>query len=140
MTVIAPRSSPSGPLGAPFAAQFIGYTLLAPFELVVLAAGHVPGLYELRLGLNVRATSTSVINRIYTYSAPGVGLNSTQTSGSGSLNVLGGPINPGSQFQTGSTLISDGRLPIKLQLTPTLVGSPIVDVYGGALLFSRLIT
>lgn len=140
MTLLVPHASPSGPLGAPLAIQSLGYTLTAPLEMVLLAAGHLPGIYEARFWMNVRATSPSVINRVFTYSAPNVGLSTTISNSSGALNALGSPLTPGSQYQTGSSLISDGRLPIKVLASPVLSGSPLVDLYGTALLFNRILS
>lgn len=120
----------------PHASSVIGWNGSGPQILTLQPANHTPGLYSISAAAIIRvAASGGMLGRSYQYSAPNFG--PTATIGFSTVGMIT-PGPPGAAF-TSVTCISDGSTPITLTFTPTAVtGSPIVDLYGAAVLQGRL--
>ncbi len=108
-------------------AEIIGWNAGSTLQVVMLAAGHTPGLYSIDVCVVVRvAASAGTAARSILYSAPNFGSTSIAGFGGSSLTVAGNPVG---SFTTLSVM-SDGSGPVTFQFVPAgVTGSPSVDVY-----------
>lgn len=131
------RSSPSGPLIAELLAEapvarVEGYTAASTLSLLLLAAGHTPGLYIIASTIIARVAATAgSLLRTITFPAPlfeGTGV--VQGLANIAINTPG---NSNTNF-TSISLYSSGAGPIHFHFTGTgVTGSPVLDVTARAI-------
>lgn len=105
-----------------------GYTAGAILNMIVLAAGHLPGFYLISLAVVVRAAATAgSVTRSYAFTSAGA----LAIGGFGAAAITSvGP--PNASF-TSISVYSDGVGPIRVLLTPAgVTGAPSLDVSAQA--------
>ena len=102
---------------------------------VVMSAPHTPGMYAITAQLFKRTAATAgTATRVITYSQPIAGAQTLSQAG----NALTGT---GLIGQASIIVTSDGTVPITIQWQPTgITGSPVIDVYSGAVMVSAGVT
>lgn len=123
------RSSPSGPIIEPTEpGGRNGWNAASNLSIVLLAAGHTPGVYTVGISVFVRTASGAGAFTGSTLSWGVVG-------GGLSTNVLvpGAPTTTGPKLNAYRSLPSNGALPILYNLVVVgITGNPVIDIAGYA--------
>lgn len=109
-------------------AKTLGYTAAAPVSLMLLPAGHPPGIYLVGVESNVRtAASGGSLTPALTFSTPTTGaVSNTQL-------IFSSLIATGVASLTPRTFESTGATAMVLTYTPAVVtGSPVIDIFASA--------
>lgn len=125
------RSSPSGPRVEPVEpGGLIGWNAGSNRSIVILPAGHPPGVYTVGLSLFVRTASGAgaFTGTTLTWGLAGGGLSSNAL-------VPGAPTTTGAKLNAYRSLPSSGLLPILYNLVVVgITGNPVIDVAGYAMI------